>query len=494
MSTTIDHELASERREVFIGGEWQPTASRTTLEVIDPSRETYAGSALEATTADVDRAVAAAREAFDHGPWPLLDVEERAQYLERMADGIDARAAELTELTIMERGVPRAQAPSYAAMASMSLRQTAGLARGLPFVEERQRLDGGWSRIVREPVGVVGGIVPWNGPLPSAAMKIAPVLVAGCTMVLKPSPTTPLATYVLGDIARDIGLPPGVLNIVAADREVSQHLVVHPGVDKVAFTGSSATGKRILGLLADRVGRVTLELGGKSASIVLDDVDLDSALPALVHGGTRSTGQACWAATRMLVPEARKDEIVEAVAQGFRAIRVGDAHDQTTEMGPIAFEQQLRKVEGYIEVGRSEGARLVTGGGRPEGLDRGWFIEPTLFDGVDNGMRIAREEIFGPVVVVIPYRDEAEAIAIANDSPYGLGGQVVTADIEHGYAVARRIRTGMVGINGMFLDPMVPFGGVKDSGLGRENGPEGLLSFTEPKAVSLPVGYDRHVG
>ena len=479
---------------MFIGGQWHATASQRMLEVIDPSRETYAGSALEATTEDIDLAVAAAREAFDRGPWPSLSVDERATFLERLADGIDARAEELTELAILERGVPRTQAPSYAMMAALSLRETAALAREFEWVENRKRMDGGYSRIVREPVGVVAGIVPWNGPLPSAAMKIAPALVAGCTMVLKPAPTTPLATYVLGDIAQQIGLPAGVLNIVAADREVSEHLVRHPGIDKVAFTGSSATGKRIAAICAERVARVTLELGGKSASVVLDDTDVAEALPTLVTGGTRSTGQACWANTRMLVPEARKDEIVEAVAEGYRAIRVGDAHDEATQMGPIAFEAQLRKVQGYIELAQSEGARLVTGGGRPGGLDRGWFVEPTLFDGVDNDMRIAREEVFGPVVVVIPYRDEAEAIAIANDSPYGLGGSVISADPERAYGVARRIRTGMVGVNGMYLDPMVPFGGMKESGLGRENGVEGLLSFTEIKAVGMPTGYDRLAG
>ncbi len=488
MSTMNDLHLSTERREVFVGGQWVPTRSTRTLTVTDPSRETRAGSALEATPEDMDSAVAAARKAFDRGPWPRLSPEERVEYLDRMADEIDRRSPELTELTIMERGVPRTQAPGYATMAATTLREVAKLARSFPFLESRHRLDGGVSRVAREPAGVAVGVAPWNGPLPTAAMKLGPALAAGCTFVLKPSPTTPLATYVLGDIAQEIGLPEGVLNIVVADREVSEHLVANRDVDKITFTGSSATGKRILAVCADRVGRVTLELGGKSAVIVLDDADLDATLPALVQGGVRSTGQACWANTRMLVPAARQSEIVEAVAEHYRAIKVGDAHDEATEMGPIAFEAQLRKVERYIEIGKSEGARLVTGGRRPEGLDRGWFIEPTLFDQVDNGMRIAREEIFGPVVSVIAYASIEDAVEIANDSSYGLGGGIITSDPERGYAVARKLRTGMVGINGMYLDPGVPFGGFKESGLGRENGTEGLLSFTETKAISFPAG------
>jgi aldehyde dehydrogenase (NAD+) len=490
METISDLTLSTERRDVFIGGEWLPTKSKTKLTVTDPSRETYAGSAREATPEDMDAAVKAARRAFDKGPWPRLPAIERAAYLDRMADEIDRRAPELTELTILERGVPRAQAPSYASMAATTLRETARMARSFEFVTTRRRLDGGFSRVAYEPAGVVVGIAPWNGPLPTAAMKVGPALAAGCTIVLKPSPTTPLATYVLGDIAQEIGLPEGVVNIVAADREVSAHLVANPGVDKVCFTGSSATGKRILAALADRVGRATLELGGKSAVIVLEDADLDSTLPALVHGGIRSTGQACWANTRMLVPAARQSEITEAVAERYREIIVGDAHDEVTEMGPIAFEAQLRKVEGYVEIGRSEGARLVTGGGRPADLDRGWFIEPTLFDQVDNNMRIAREEIFGPVVSVLPYRNIDEAIDVANDSPYGLGGSIITSDPEAGYAVARRIRTGMVGINGMYLDPNVPFGGFKESGLGRENGEEGFRGYLEPKSIGFPAGVE----
>jgi aldehyde dehydrogenase (NAD+) len=477
-----------ERGTLFIGGEWTSSASTRTLPVIDPSTQELVGSVLEPTADDMDRAVSAAREAFDRGPWPRMSPDERADMLDAMADGVTRRADKITELTVLERGVPISEAPFHAQSTATSLRDAAARIRSYPLEERRVRVDGGTTLVVREPVGVVAAICPWNAPLPTAAHKVGPALACGATVVLKPAPTTPLASYLLGDIAQEIGLPPGVLNILAADREIGAHLVANPGVDKVAFTGSTAAGKRILEICSQRVARATMELGGKSAAIVLDDIDLDRHVPGVAASGTRSTGQACWANTRVLVPESRRDEIIEAMAERYRAIAVGSAHDPDTEMGPIAFEGQLRRVQSYVQLGQSEGARLVTGGGRPDGLDRGWFIEPTLFDRATNDMRIAREEIFGPVVVVITYRSLDEAIAIANDSPFGLGGSVFSSDVERAVSVARKVRTGMIGINGMYLDQNVPFGGFKQSGIGREHADEGMSNYLETKALSLPTG------
>jgi aldehyde dehydrogenase (NAD+) len=341
----------------------------------------------------------------------------------------------------------------------------------------------------REPAGVVGVITPWNVPHFVTLAKLVPALLAGCTVVLKPAPETPASGLVLGEILDQAGLPEGVVSVLPAGREVGEHLVTHPGVDKVAFTGSTAAGRRIAALCGNDLRRVTLELGGKSAAIVLDDADPGEVAQGLQMASLMNSGQACIAQSRVLAPRARYAEVVDAIAAMVAGLTVGDPLDMANYIGPMVARRQQERVGSYIELGEREGARRVVGGpGMPEGLDTGWYVRPTLFADVDNGMRIAREEIFGPVLCVIPYDDEDEAVRIANDSDYGLAGTVWTADVEHGVDVARRVRTGTVGINQYLLDFNSPFGGFKASGIGREFGPEGIDAYVELKSVALPLG------
>jgi betaine-aldehyde dehydrogenase len=477
--------LTADREGVFIDNAWTTSSAPRWLEIIDPTTEAVIARVPEATTQDVDAAVASARRAFDEGPWPRMTVEERAAVLERIADGIDANAQELADLATAEVGVPTSQAGFHPLMAAGMFRYYAALARSFPFREDRPRPDGGITRVLREPVGVVAAIVPWNGPVPVAGMKLAPALVTGCTAILKPPPNTPLGVYKLADIFAEAGLPDGVVNMLVADREVSHHLAAHPGVDKITFTGSTAVGKDIMATASQRLARVTLELGGKSAAIIGDDIPLEAVLPSLVPGGCGNTGQACFGLTRVLASEERYDEVVAGMVGAYEAIKVGDPRDPETEMGPLASKAQLDRVTGYIALAQEEGATIATGGGRPEGLDQGYFIEPTLVTGVDNSMRIAQEEIFGPVVVVIPYKDIDDAVRIANDSQYGLSGSVYMADEEEAFEVARRVRTGMISLNTFHFDPTMPFGGMKCSGQGRECGEEGIDPFLEVKSVHL---------
>jgi aldehyde dehydrogenase (NAD+) len=347
----------------------------------------------------------------------------------------------------------------------------------------------GQALVRREPVGVVGAIVPWNVPLFTTIAKLAPSLAAGCTVVLKPSPETPLDAIILAEALIEIGLPAGVVNILPAGRETGEYLVTHPGVDKISFTGSTAAGKRIAALCGERLRRYSLELGGKSAAIILEDADLESTMAGLLPAAMMNNGEACVAQTRILAPRDRYREIVDALSERVGAQKVGDPLDPATEVGPLAAGRQRDRVEKYIALGQEEGAKISVGGGRPVGLDKGWYVEPTVFIDVDNKMRIAQEEIFGPVVCVIPYGDAAEAVAIANDSDYGLSGSVWTADPQRGLDVARQVRTGTYTINGFTLDFGTPFGGYKQSGIGREFGPEGLELFLELKSVNLPAGF-----
>jgi aldehyde dehydrogenase (NAD+) len=349
--------------------------------------------------------------------------------------------------------------------------------------------------VLRVPVGVVVAIVPWNAPLFVAAMKLAPALAAGNTVVLKPPPETPLHTYLLAEAAAEAGLPEGALNILPAGADISELLVRDPRVDKVSFTGSTAVGRQVGAICGESLRRCTLELGGKSAAVVLDDFELtDSSASMLVAGAMVNAGQVCAAQTRILVPAARHDEIVEAMSEATRALRVGDPESATTDIGPLISGRQRDRVERYIRLGVEEGARLAAGGGRPA-IQPGWYVQPTLFAGVDNAMTIAREEIFGPVAAVIPYHDEAEAVALANDSEYGLAGAVWTPDLGRGEAVAARIRTGTVAVNSPApLDARGPFGGFKNSGFGREGGTEALDDYTESQTIILPGQATRKEG
>jgi aldehyde dehydrogenase (NAD+) len=476
---------------LFIGGEWVEPAGTGVLEVINPATEEVVGTAPEATTADVDRAVEAARSAFERGSWPAMSAAERADVMQRLSELIVANADELANLITAENGAPILFSHfGQVAAAQMVLDYFVGLTRDYPFEEVREAMLG--PAVVRkEPVGVVGAIIPWNVPLFITMLKLGPTLASGSTMVLKPAPETPLDALRLAELATEAGLPPGVLNIVPAGREVGEHIVTHDGVDKISFTGSTAAGRRIGALCGERLRRCTLELGGKSAAILLEDADVATVIPELVPNySMMNNGQACVAQTRVLAPRSRYDEVVDAVTETVAAMQVGDPTDFSTAVGPLVAERQRERVENYIAIGRGEGARLTTGGGRPAGLDRGWYVEPTVFVDVDNKMRIAQEEIFGPVVSVIPYGDTDDAVAIANDSDFGLSGSVWTADTSAGLDVARRVRTGTYSVNGFAMAWNGPFGGYKDSGLGRELGPEGLEEFLESKTINLPAGTE----
>jgi aldehyde dehydrogenase (NAD+) len=478
----------AEHDELFIGNRWVPSDAKGRIDVRSASTEEVIGRVPDATKSDVDRAVAAAREAFDKGPFPRMAPEERADAIRRLSEALKKRAPAIAEVISRQNGCPtRESVGTQVFAATMVLDIHADMTKSFNWSEERPGAFGNPVRVGRLPVGVCAGIIPWNVPLFIMAMKLGPALAAGCTVVLKPSPETPLDPYLLGEAILEAELPPGVVNIVAAGRETSEYLVSHPGVDKVSFTGSSATGRRVASLAGEGLKRCTLELGGKSAAILLDDFDLESHGAALLSAGLLNNGQACAAQTRILAPRSRYKEIVEGLGALVAAKKVGDAMDPATEIGPLVAERQRDRVLGYLEDGKKAGARAVCGGGRPRQLPKGWFIEPTLFADVDNAMKIAREEIFGPVLCVIPYDGDDQAIAIANDSPYGLSGSVWSQDVDRAAKVASQLRTGTVPINSpMLLDFRSPFGGFKQSGIGRELGPEGIAPFTEYRSIILP--------
>jgi acyl-CoA reductase-like NAD-dependent aldehyde dehydrogenase len=478
----------------FIGGTWVEPASDAGIDVIDPATEEQFLRVPAAAAADVARAVAAAREAFDRGPWPNLTHAERADYLRRLGKAVADRAEDLGQIWPRESGALYTTAVAAGQFAGMPFDEYAALADTFPF-EERARptMGGVFGLLVREPVGVVGAIIPWNAPLSLISHKICPALLAGCTVVLKLSPEAPGEGYLVAEAAEAIGLPPGVLNVITAERDVSELLVRDPGVDKITFTGSTATGRRIASLCGERIARCTLELGGKSAAVILDDADLEAAAKTLARSECFLAGQVCSSLTRIVVSERRHDEFVDALAGTFSKARVGDPFDPTTQIGPLTSARQRDRVEGYIAKGVEEGAKLVSGGRRPGHLDRGWFVEPTVFAAVDNSSTIAQEEIFGPVLSVIPAAGEDDMVDIANDTIYGLNASVFTADVDRARDVARRLRSGTVGHNAWRTDFGMAFGGFKQSGIGREGGKEGLMAFLETKTVILeevPPGYE----
>ncbi|HYK34097.1 MAG TPA: aldehyde dehydrogenase [Streptosporangiaceae bacterium] len=471
----------------YIGGQWVAPAGSATIDVISPHTEEVIGRVPEGTAADMDRAVAAARDAFDNGPWPQMDPADRAAAVGRLADIYAARLGDFAEIITEEMGSPitfsqLAQAPQP----QMMLSYFADLGKTFTWEDERPGLFGPVT-VRREPVGVVAAIVPWNVPQFTIMTKLPAALVAGCTVVVKPAPETPLDSYLLAELIEQAELPPGVVNIVPAGREVGEHLVSHPDVDKVAFTGSTAAGRRIGSICGQQLKRCSLELGGKSAAIILDDADLAATMGWLEMASLMNNGQACVAQTRILAPRSRYDETVDALAGMVAGLAVGDPGDPATQIGPLVAKRQQERVEGYITVGQEEGAKVVTGGSRASGQERGWYVAPTVFADVDPAMRIAREEIFGPVLSVIPYEDEEHAIKIANDSDYGLAGTVWTADADHGMRIARRVRTGTYGVNMYMIETCAPFGGYKASGIGRELGPEGLMSYLEYKSIASPA-------
>ncbi len=475
---------------LFIGGTWVPPSSSATIDVISPHTEDVIARVAEAREADVDRAVGAAREAFDHGPWPRMTAAERADLMAALLGQLQVRADEIAVTITREMGSPISFSHMGQVMASnMVLDYYIRLAREYRFEDVRPGMLGPCI-VRREPVGVAGCIIPWNVPLFVIMLKLGPALAAGATIVIKPAPETPLDAILLAEAVEQSGIPKGVVNVVPAGREVGEHLVRHPDVDKIAFTGSTAAGRRIASICGEQLKRVTLELGGKSAAIILDDVDLPSAIAGLLPGALMNNGQACAAQTRILVSRKRYREIADALAEAVKAWTVGDPMDPSTLCGPLVAARQRDRVEGYIAIGKKEGARIACGGGRPKSFTKGWYVEPTVFVDVDNRMRIAQEEIFGPVLAVIPYDDEAGALRIANESEYGLSGSVWTADVDHGLEIARRVRTGTYTVNGFAMEFGAPFGGFKCSGIGRELGPEGLEAYLEPKQINLPMGYE----
>lgn len=479
---------------LYIGGEWVEPSSSSTIDVVSPTTEEIVGRVPEAQNADIDRAVAAAKNAFEHGPWPRMTPAERAAVLSKAAEAIRNDMQGIAELISGEMGSPVSWGLLAQVLApTMILDYYAGLGSTFQFDTVKDGLLGP-VLVAKEPVGVVAAITPWNVPLFLAAAKLAPALLSGSAVVFKPAPETPLDANLFAEILETAGLPKGVLSVVPAGREVGEHLVNHPDVNKVSFTGSSVAGKKIGAACGANLKRFSLELGGKSAAILLDDVNLAEALPLMMPNAIMNNGEACISLTRILAPRHRYQEVTEALADQMRNMKVGDALDPATEVGPLVAERQRDRVENYIKIGQDEGAKIALGGGRPDGIDKGWFVEPTLFVDVDNSMRIAQEEIFGPVLSVIPYDGDDDAVSIANDSDYGLCGGVFTADNDRGLGVARRVRTGTYMVNSSTpIDFSSPFGGYKESGMGREFGEDGLELFLEKKTINLPAGYSPSV-
>lgn len=471
--------------KLFIGGDWIPPQDGGRLDLVAPHLEQVIAHTACAGRLDMEDAVAAARKAFDHGPWPHLLPEDRMLYLQKLQAELGKRAEDLTNALTLQTGMLHFGSQMMTGLGSFMLDFYAKGAGGFKFEEAVTAADGGAAVVVHEPAGVVVAIAPWNAPYTIMMNKIAPALLAGCCVIMKPAPETPLEAYILAECAEAAGFPAGVLNMVPAQREASDHLVSQPGVDKVGFTGSTAAGGRIASVCGERIGRCSLELGGKSAAIVCDDYDLDAAAKLLAGIITIASGQVCVTLSRVLVSDGRHDALVAALKRELDAVKVGDPMDPASQMGPLAMERQRHRVENYIATGVAEGATLVRGGKRPAGLDKGYYIEPTLFANVDNAMTIAQEEIFGPVLCVIPYRDEADAIRIANDSAFGLFGAVLTHDNARAYSIARSIRTGAYAQNSFRLDYFLPFGGFKQSGIGREGGVSGLKAYTETKTILL---------
>jgi aldehyde dehydrogenase (NAD+) len=463
--------------ELYIDGGWRKAAG--SIDVLSASTEEAIGSIPEGTPDDVNAAVDAARRAFP--AWSETPVAERADWLDKIAEALKERTEQIARTIAMEVGSPMSMATSIQAGLPVVVTSSyAKLAREAKFEQEI-----GNSLVVREAAGVAGAITPWNYPLHQIMAKVAPALAAGCTVVLKPSELAPLNAMLLAEACMAIGLPAGVLNIVTGyGPVVGEAIAMHPNVDMVSFTGSVRAGKRVAALAAETVKRVTLELGGKSACLILDDAPFEKAIPSGARNAMLNSGQTCSAWTRMLVPRARQQEAMDLAAAAVNGLKIGDPLDAGTRLGPLISATQRERVEGYIAKGKSEGAKLIAGGGRPAAFSKGYFVEPTVFADVKSKMTIAQEEIFGPVLSILPYDSEAEAIEIANDTIYGLAGGVWSGDAERAMRVARKMRTGQVDVNGGKYNPLAPFGGYKQSGIGRELGVFGLEEYLQVKSIA----------
>jgi aldehyde dehydrogenase (NAD+) len=469
---------------MLIGGDWTQAASGETFETVNPATGSVLATVASGGPADVDRAVAAARRAFEEPSWASMNPHDRTLVLLRIADAVEANAEELAELESLDGGIPITVTRGMVADTAKTIRYYAGWPTKI--LGTVNPVDASvHCYTVREPVGVCAGIIPWNGPLVMAVWKIAPALACGNTVVLKPAEQTPLTALRFGQILAETGLPPGVVNIVTGFGETAGAAIsAHPGIDKVSFTGSTATGKLILAASVGNLKRVTLELGGKSPHIIMPDADIGAAARTAAAGFAMLTGQVCVAGTRILVHESVMDEFAEELAKAVSAFRVGDPFDEATMLGPVVSAEQFERVNSYLTLGVSEGADVVFGGGRFD--NAGYFVEPTVFGGVSNDMRLAREEIFGPVAALIPFADVDEAVRIANDTDYGLAAAVATTSVSTAHSLARRLRAGVVWVNTYSeLDSTFPFGGYKQSGIGRELGDKSLESFTELKSVFI---------
>jgi len=469
------------RDKFFINGQWASPASKESIEVHNAGTGEVMGKVPAGTEKDIEAAVAAARAALEG--WSATPAAKRAEYLQKISDGLKSRAAELGSTIAQEVGMPIKLAGRI--QAGLPIANFANYAKILGDFSFEERK--GNSLVVREPVGVVGAITPWNYPLHQIALKVAPALAAGCTVVLKPSEVAPFNAFILAEVVEAAGLPKGVFNLVTGfGTAAGEALVKHPQVDMISFTGSTRAGKRISEVAAQTVKRVALELGGKSASVILEDADLAAAVKGTVNGCYLNSGQTCTALTRMLVPASKYEEAAKLAAETAKGFTLGDPMSEATRLGPLSSQMQLDRVRDYIKKGIAEGAELLAGGAdKPEGLPGGYFVKPTVFGKVKNSMTIAQEEIFGPVLSIIPYKDEEEAIRIANDTPYGLAGAVWSGDDAHAQKVARRIRAGQVDVNGGAFNMNAPFGGFKQSGHGREAGVYGLEEFLEYKSLQL---------
>lgn len=472
--------------KIFIGGQWMNSAGTEVFRLTSPHDGRTVGECSAASKEDIGRAVMAARQSFDEGPWRRMQPEERQQVIARFAALHDARCDEFAQFITEENGSPLWF--TFAVQACIAQQNAAYLkvAADYPWEVEQDAMPAGRTLWRREAVGVVGAIIPWNAPHQSALVKIIPALLTGCSVVLKLAPETALDGQLLADLFVEAGLPAGVLSIMAASREVSESLVTHPGVDKIAFTGSTAAGQRIAALAGAQLKRVSLELGGKSAAIVLEDANIEDTAFTMGYASFANSGQSCTAQSRILVPRNRERSFVDAFCTVVNSMPVGNPSDPQTFVGPLISEKQRARVAEYVDLAIQEGAQLAVGGpGRPQGLEQGHYVRPTVFAGVSNQMQVARHEIFGPVACIIAYDDLAQAVEIANDSPYGLAGSIWTNDMVKGLDVARRIRAGVLSLNGAGPDFLAPFGGFKQSGLGREFGAEGLGEYVEHQTIAF---------